>query len=274
MRRTRRSLGFLGMALAPLLACRDAGGPDPVILALDDQIVRRSEFERHVAGLEAQGGERLSAEVLPSVLDTYLEERVLVLRARARGLVTSGASPAEEQQAVQRLLASEVLGDLQVSRTEVIAYYERHPEEFEVQETVSLRQILVANENEARDVLRRLHKDPRGFEALARSLSKGPEGPAGGVMGVFSPGQLPPDLEAPAFALPAGGMSGVVRTPLGYHILRVDERTAARRLSIDDAESRIRATLLRESSDRKVRRFVSELLARAKVNHAAAHLRR
>ena len=92
-------------------------------------------------------------------------------------------------------------------------------------------------------------------------------------MGAFSRGELPPDLEAGAFSLPEGGLSDVVRTSLGYHILRVDSRTDARRASLDEAEGRIRGVLLRDSSDRLVRQFVSELMTRAKVNHAAAHLR-
>jgi parvulin-like peptidyl-prolyl isomerase len=91
-------------------------------------------------------------------------------------------------------------------------------------------------------------------------------------MGTFSRGELPLDLETAAFALSAGATSDVLHTSLGYHILRVDSRTDARRATLDESEGRIRATLLRESSDQKVRQFVSELMARAKVNHAAAKL--
>jgi parvulin-like peptidyl-prolyl isomerase len=265
---------ILSIAAVTLLGGCQAGDPDPVVLALDDQVVRRSEFERHVAALEAQGGEKLGADALPGVFDSYIEERILVLEARTRGLVARGAGPAQEQQAVQRLLRDEVLRGGDIGRKDVVAYYEAHPAEFDLPPSVTLRQILVPTEAEARDVQRRLQKDPKAFEALARSLSKAPEGPSGGLMGVFSRGQLPPDLEAPAFALPEGGVSDVVHTSLGYHILRVDSRTEARRQSLDEAEGRIRGMLLRESSDRKVREFVSALMARAKVNHAAAQLRR
>ena len=270
----RQSPGVLALTLLALGACRGGGDVDPVILALDDQVVRRSEFELYVARLEAQGGERLSPTVLPSILDRYLEERVLVLEARTRGLLSAGADPAGEQEAVQRLVRDHVLEGVEIRKADVIAYYEQHPGEFEIGPTVALRQILVATENEARDVRRRLQKEPKSFERLARALSKGPEAATGGLMGVFSRGELPPDLEAGAFSLPEGGLSDVVRTSLGYHILRVDSRTDARRASLDEAEGRIRGVLLRDSSDRLVRQFVSELMTRAKVNHAAAHLRR
>jgi parvulin-like peptidyl-prolyl isomerase len=260
------------VALVALAACRRSEPVDPVILALDDQEVRQSEFAKHVKGLEAQGGETLSPTVLPSILDSFLEERILVLEARARGLVRAGAAASEEQEAVQRMLTTDVLQGLDIRKGEVVAYYESHPAEFETGETVTLRQILVPTEVEARDVGRRLQMNPKGFEELARARSKAPEATAGGLMGTFSRGELPADLEAAAFALPAGGTSDVLHTSLGYHILRVDSRTTARRASLDESEARVRETLLRESSDQKVRQFVSELMARAKVNHAAAQL--
>jgi peptidyl-prolyl cis-trans isomerase C len=225
-----------------------------------------------VKALEAQGGEPLSSTVLPSILDSYLEERVLVIEARARGLEKAGASAAEEQQAVQKMLSDDVLRGIDIKKTDVVTYYEGHPAEFASGEAVTLRQILVPTEAEARDLRRRLQKDLKSFEALARAQSKAPEASAGGLMGTFSRGQLPADLEAAAFALPDGGTSDVLHTSLGYHILRVDSRTAARRVSLDESEARVREMLLRESSDQKVRQFVSELMARAKVNHAAAQL--
>jgi parvulin-like peptidyl-prolyl isomerase len=225
-----------------------------------------------VAGIEARGGERIEPSVLPSLFDTFIEERVLVLAARARGLVREGASAEEEQQAVQRLLMDQALEEVRVDAEAVKAYYDSHPDEFLFKETVSVRQILVATENEARDARRRLARNPKDFEGLARAASKGPEAANGGVMGVFARGELPPELEAAAFSLKAGGLSDVVKSSLGYHVLRVDSRTEARQASLEESEGRIEALLKREASDRQVREFVKGLLARAKVNHAAAKL--
>ncbi len=272
MKTLRQPLKFALVALLPIMGCREDQGNDPVILSLDGKVLRRSEFTKHVTTLEAQGGEPLSPEVLPSILASYLEERVLVLEARARGLVRPDAGPGEEQQGVQDLLGTVVAPSREVSKTEVVAYYDSHLADFESGEAVTVRQILVPTEAEARDVRRRLQKDQKTFEALARARSKAPEASAGGLMGTFSRGQLPQDLETAAFALSAGGTSDVLHTSLGYHILRVDARTDARRATLDESEDRIRVTLMRESSDQKVRQFVSELMARAKVNHAAAKL--
>ncbi|PYQ19240.1 MAG: hypothetical protein DMF79_13080, partial [Acidobacteria bacterium] len=64
--------------------------------------------------------------------------------------------------------------------------------------------------------------------------------------------------------------SDIVETSLGYHVLRVEARQEGRGSTLPEVQGRIRALLTREKSDRSVRQFVAELLARAKVNHAAA----
>jgi peptidyl-prolyl cis-trans isomerase C len=89
-------------------------------------------------------------------------------------------------------------------------------------------------------------------------------------MGGFARGQLPPDLEAPAFALAAGATSEVIKTALGYHVLRVEERHAARERSLEECRAEIQALLARHKADQATRRYVRGLLARAKVNHEAA----
>ncbi len=256
-------------AFAAAVACRGVLPADPVILELGDDVVRRSDFARHLAEVEARGGAPLDPEVRRSLLDPFLEQRVLVLEARARGLLSGLGTPAEEQRAVQKLL-QEARAEVRVGDDEVEAYYRAHGTEFQREETVTLRQILVPTLNEARDVRRRLLKEPRSFEPQARSVSRGPEAPSGGLMGTFSRGQLPAELEGPAFALAAGATSDIVSSSLGYHILRVEARQPARAEGLEEAQARIHARLVREETDRKMRELVASLLQRAKVNHAAA----
>jgi peptidyl-prolyl cis-trans isomerase C len=259
------------VALALGCQARPALGPDsdPVLLALGDQTIRKSDFDRHVAVVEARGGTPLTPEVRQALLQPYLEERILVMEARARGLVTAGAGADKENESVRRLLSEAVLSRLSVTDAEVDAYCREHAREFDRPERVRLRQILVRTPNEARDVVRRLKKDPKSFATLAQTRSQGPEASTGGMMGAFARGELPAELEGPAFALAAGQTSDVVQSPLGYHVLRVEERIAAREAGLPECREAARAELLRRKSDQSVREFVRGLMARAKVNHEA-----
>jgi hypothetical protein len=251
----------LALALATSVALGACYEADPVILSLDGQSVRRSDFERHVASLEERGLGPLAPEVRQGLLETFLEEQVLLLEP--------GAEPEEEQRAVVRLLADDV-PPADVTEAEIAAYFEAHAAEFRVPETVTLRQILVATLNEARDLKRRLLRDSRSFETLAGSRSIGPEASAGGLMGTFERGQLPSALEETAFSLDPGETSQPIESSLGYHVLRVDSRQPARELSLEEASGWIRERLTRERADAAVRAYVAGLLSRARVNHEAA----
>jgi parvulin-like peptidyl-prolyl isomerase len=254
-------------------SCRPAEPADPVILALGDASIRRSDFERHLAGLAAQGLDASDPAVRRSVLDSFLEERVLVLEARSRGLLKPGAGPEEEQLAAQQLLSEAARARASVSDAEIAAYFAEHAAELAQPETVVLRQILVPTENEARDVRRRLSKAPRSFEMLAQTRSRAPEASAGGLMGSFTRGQLPSDLEKAAFALAPQGLSDPVQTPLGYHVLRADSHTLARDRNLEECREEIRRVLLQAKSADASREAVKTLLERARVNYEAAQSR-
>jgi len=58
------------------------------------------------------------------------------------------------------------------------------------------------------------------FAALARQYSDGPTGIRGGDLGAFARRRMHPAFEQAAFGLEVGGVSGVVETPFGYHIIQ------------------------------------------------------
>lgn len=258
------------LALLSLACLLSACGPpkDPPILSLGGQVVRRSDFDRHVKDLESRGA-KIDPAARDAIFDSFLEERVLVLEARNRGFLPAGRPPSEEPAAVQKMLQNDLLSSVQVGSEEIAAYYKEHESEFESPERVTLYQILVPTDGEAREVERHLEKDPKSFESLARAQSRSPEAASGGLMGTFSKGELPPELEKAAFGLAPGGIA-IVKSDLGYHLLKVEARQPARAPSLEDARDEIREILIRRKSDQSVHKLIQELLARAKVNHEAA----
>lgn len=255
------------LLLLALAACRRA---DPPLLQLNGETVSVDAFHAYVAEVESrQGVGTLDAETRRGLLEAFLEQRALVIEARRRGLLRPGAPADEELAAVSTLLA-EAVRPAAVSENEIERWSARNAASLRAPERVSLRQILVPTLNEARDVRRRLNKDPRGFDSLARSLSKGPEAAIGGYLGSFERGQLPAELEAAAFALPEGGTSDPIQSPFGYHVLRVESRQQARQIPPEEARERIREQLERDQRAAAERAFVAEIMAQAKVNHDAA----
>ncbi|MBI4445375.1 MAG: peptidylprolyl isomerase [Acidobacteria bacterium] len=75
----------------------------------------------------------------------------------------------------------------------------------------------------AEDLLKQL-KSGADFAQLAREHSEDPATASkGGDLGFFGRGQMVPEFENVAFSLPAGQISEIVKTPFGYHIIKVTE---------------------------------------------------
>ncbi len=58
------------------------------------------------------------------------------------------------------------------------------------------------------------------FAALAREYSDGPTGPRGGDLGTFPRGRMVPAFDNAVFAMQPGGISDVVETPFGFHVIQ------------------------------------------------------
>ncbi len=93
------------------------------------------------------------------------------------------------------------------------------------------------------------------FAAIAQEVSNDPQTASqGGDLGVFARGVNDPALDDAAFALEAGGVSEVVRSVYGFHVIRVDEKLASEKATFEahrlalarEGATRERATLLAE----------------------------
>ncbi len=95
-------------------------------------------------------------------------------------------------------------------------------------EQVHARHMLLMSEEEAMDILLRL-RSGESFGTLAKQYSQDKaSSELGGDLGFFPRGVMPAEIEAVAFALAPGQVSGIVQTDFGYHIVEVVEKDAAR----------------------------------------------
>lgn len=85
--------------------------------------------------------------------------------------------------------------------------------------TIKARHILVAQEFEAGDLLKKLEQG-ESFEGLAQKFSQCPSGRQGGDLGEFGRGQMVAPFEEAAFALEVDQISGPVKTAFGYHLIQ------------------------------------------------------
>lgn len=90
---------------------------------------------------------------------------------------------------------------------------------FKSGEKIQCSHILVKDRALADKLLQDLQGGAR-FEDAARQNSECPSKANGGDLGQFGKGQMVREFEQAAFALPVGGLSDVVQTKFGYHIIK------------------------------------------------------
>ena len=83
--------------------------------------------------------------------------------------------------------------------------------------------ILVKDRQLAAEILKKL-KQGASFERLAREFSTDSTKSSGGDLGWFGPGKMVGPFEAACKRLSHGGLSDVVSTQFGYHIIKLTGR--------------------------------------------------
>jgi len=103
------------------------------------------------------------------------------------------------------------------------------------------------------------------FAELARQYGEGPSAEAGGDLGYFKRGVMMPEFENAAFALEVAQVSTPVRTNLGFHIIKVEDRRALPLAAFEEVKEHFRQKLIQEQMEAYARHYSQELRAQAIV---------
>ncbi len=189
--------------------------------------VNDAEIEKNVTEAISDARKRLGSEA------AFQEE------LRREGLTEEDLRNRYRDDVRRQLLANQLLrarlenkGELTPAEAE--RYFTEHPNEFPKRPSaIHVQLILIPVEpdssawvearKEAQAVLARVRKG-EPFSRLAQELSDDTgTSKNGGDLGWFKRGTLDSTFEEAAFKLPAGQVSGPVRTPFGIHLIKVEE---------------------------------------------------
>ncbi len=169
----------------------------------------------------------------------------------------------EEKLMAEKMVRSALQFEGEISEKEAFQYYETHRASFQLGPKVRARQIIVADGEEAIQILKRLKRGER-FEKLAQEKSLGPEKVKGGDLGYFSQGEKPAEFDQ-AFMMEVGAISEVIKSPYGYHIFKLEEKVAGREISFDEAKSGILQELRKKKEQEEYQRWLKDLRRKASV---------
>ncbi len=145
-----------------------------------------------------------------------------------------------------------------ISEVDIELYYHYHPEKFRRPETRQVSHILITINEAMVDNTRiaahqritaiaaKLQKEPQCFAQQAMKYSECPTALQGGVLGDMPRGKLYPVLDECLFRMQVNTLSGVLESPLGFHLLHCVAISPASILNYDQSIVHIRQLLERK----------------------------
>ena len=177
---------------------------------------------------------------------------------------------------ITKVVNAEVRSRLTVLDTELQETYRAKQQQYQVAGGQTVSHILFlfppyATEQDeqrlrakAESVLQQLRNGGQ-FTALARQYSDGPSAETGGLLGTFKPGELLPGFEEAAAQLQPGQISDVVRTRIGFHIIRLEARQEASMRPFAEVQEELKSEILRDKTERRYQEWLESLRQQAYI---------
>jgi parvulin-like peptidyl-prolyl isomerase len=165
---------------------------------------------------------------------------------------------------INELIHQRVNSKVLVSDKELHDYYDKNHQDFHKKRQVKALHIMVESEEKIREIQKKLRSKQKTFPALAFEYSLGPEGAQGGDLGYFEAGQMPEDFDD-VFKLKINKVSGIMRTPYGFHLFKVVDIIKERKMDFEESKSSVKKILLQHLQDEAFQKWIVKLRQDSKI---------
>ena len=146
-----------------------------------------------------------------------------------------------KQMLLERTELEDLADRIRFPESALVLYFEENRSRYRTPERVRIRQIVVEDEAKARQLRAQLGEGA-DFATLAAEHSLAPEAGEGGLLPDFARGEMPEVFDE-AFKLRPGGLSRVLESPYGFHLLRSEARIPANNPELTDVRDAVRMDL-------------------------------
>ncbi|UCE43053.1 MAG: peptidyl-prolyl cis-trans isomerase [Candidatus Aminicenantes bacterium] len=196
-------------------------------------------------------------------------------RAMEQQGVDYGGWIAQQEKAIiqQALIFNEVGRSIAIDETDVVNYYDLHPEEFTTLPTYKLKGIYVSSEDkseqEAQAKMEEVNEklaSGEELESLASQYSEGPEKESQGDIGTYKKGEMDKTLEEAVANLEEGSLSSWIQIPTGWFLLKLDEKTESQLRPFEEVKKDIENNLFMQEQQVRIQAYIKDLKKRSFIN--------
>ena len=183
----------------------------------------------------------------------------------------------ERTMMIQQVQQTEILQKLQVTDTELRAYYDAHKDEFATVPQITLREITVNVPTTAKgvnvaqdDAAKAKAEEVRAkiiagepFPRLAADYSDSGSKANGGLVGPLARSDLSEDLQKALSGMKTGDVTPVLRTTRGYQIIKIETLQDTTTKPFEDSRNDIADKIANEKRGGEFQKFITRLRAEA-----------
>ena len=229
-----------------------------------NEIIRNTLIAQEIAKENISIEQNVLESNLRKAREGYLEgafEKTLDLEGIS---IADWEKSIEKKLLINELIHQQVNSKVSLSDNELRDYYDKNHNEFHKKEQVKALHIMVESEEEIREIQKELRSKQKTFPALAMEYSLGPEGAQGGDLGYFEAGQMPEEFDD-VFKLKINKVSDIIKTPYGFHLLKVVDKIEERKMDFVESKSRVEKILLQHLQDQAFQKWFLKLKQNAEI---------
>jgi len=229
-----------------------------------NEIIRNTLIAQEIAKENISIEQNVLEDNLRKAREGYLEgafEKTLDLEGIS---IADWEKSIEKKLLINELIHQQVNSKVSLSDKELRDYYDKNHNEFHKKEQVKALHIMVESEEEIREIQKELRSKQKTFPALAMEYSLGPEGEQGGDLGYFEAGQMPEEFDD-VFKLKINKVSDIIKTPYGFHLLKVVDKIEERKMDFVESKSRVEKILLQHLQDQAFQKWFLKLKQNAEI---------
>jgi peptidyl-prolyl cis-trans isomerase SurA len=291
--------------IAPTSLLSAAQVADGIVAIVNSDLIMLSEIQRELAPERERIQKEYRGDVLTRYLKTaeyraltsMIERKLQLQEAKVRGIIVTEqevrqairqvkqqggtvdeTNPADmksarEQLLLLRIVDREVRSGVMVADSDMKRYFQEHRDRFALSEEYTLSQILIrprapddtADAREkVREVMARL-KQGESFEDVALRFSDGPDASHGGRLGLVRQGELLPGIEGTIATLVPGGISDVIETSEGFHIMRLEDKKPKQFRPYEQVRQEIQGLVFQQKSEDAFQSWLMNLKNKAYI---------
>jgi len=207
----------------------------------------------------------------PEALDEMLEQEGLTMKAMRERL--------KKQAMVRQLQDREIRSKVVVSPVEIEDFFKKNPDQFKAKERVRVRSLTIKKNEDARakgltdedakqriELLAQKIQLNHNFDQIVKDFSEDSHAKQEGLGEWIERGAMIESVDEVIFKTPVGQITGVVETPIGYHIFRIEAKEPEKVRTFDEVKDQIAGYLFQQKSNERFKTWMEEIKKAAYIS--------